>query len=103
LLQTKHTHNELVQEDVSRVTSLQASLTFATSLADVAGTQEPEYGPSAIQPVTKQAELQSYTELSPEHLKWLAMESTCVETQAFYFMTDEGMTGMAQVIYSNVM
>lgn len=74
-----------------------------TSLADVAGTQEPEYGPSAIQPVTKQAESQPYTEIDAEQLKWLAMESTCVETQVFYFMTDEGVTCMAQVIYSNVM
>lgn len=31
------------------------------------------------------------------------MESTCVETQVFYFMTDEGVTCMAQLIYSNVM
>lgn len=31
------------------------------------------------------------------------MDSTCVETQTFYFMTDEGVTCMAQVIYSNVM
>jgi Svf1-like N-terminal lipocalin domain len=30
------------------------------------------------------------------------MESTCVETQTFYLMTDEGTVAMAQVIYSNV-
>jgi hypothetical protein len=30
------------------------------------------------------------------------MESTCVETQTFYFMSNEGTFGMAQVIYSNV-
>lgn len=76
---------------------------MTNSLADVAGTQEPVYGPSAIQPVTKQAEKKPYTEVKSEHLKWLAMESTCVETQTFYFMTDEGVTCMAQVIYSNVM
>lgn len=72
-------------------------------LADVAGTQEPEYGPSAIQTVTAQAETKPYTELTSDGLKWQAMESTCVETQTFYFMTDEGVTCMAQVIYSNVM
>lgn len=71
------------------------------SLADVAGTQEPIYGPSAIQPVTQQGK--AYTELTSDHLKWLAMSSTCVETQTFYFVTDEGVTCMAQVIYSNVM
>lgn len=76
---------------------------MTNSLADVAGTQEPVYGPSAIQTVTKQAEKKPYTEVTSEHLKWLAMESTCVETQTFYFMTDEGVTCMAQVIYSNVM
>jgi hypothetical protein len=30
------------------------------------------------------------------------MKSTCVETQTFYFMSNEGTFGMAQVIYSNV-
>jgi Svf1-like N-terminal lipocalin domain len=30
------------------------------------------------------------------------MESTCVETQTFYFMSDDGVVAMAQVIYSNV-
>lgn len=74
-----------------------------TSLADVAGTQEPEYGPDGIQPVTKQAETKPYTVLESKNLKWLAKEHTCVETQAFYFMTEEGVTCMAQLIYSNVM
>lgn len=60
------------------------------------------YGPTAIQPVTKQAESTSYTELTKDDLKWLAMESTCVETQTFYLTADTGAIGMAQVIYSNV-
>jgi hypothetical protein len=30
------------------------------------------------------------------------MDSTNVETMVFYFMTDEGVTALAQVIYSNV-
>ncbi|KAL8695547.1 MAG: hypothetical protein Q9224_003364 [Gallowayella concinna] len=71
-------------------------------VANVAGTQEPIYGPSAIQSVAKQAEITPYTELQPDDLKWLAMESTCVETQTFYLMADSGHIGMAQVIYSNV-
>jgi hypothetical protein len=35
-------------------------------------------------------------------LKWEAMESTCVETQSFYLMADNGHMALAQVIYSNV-
>jgi Svf1-like N-terminal lipocalin domain len=71
-------------------------------LANVAGTQEPEYGPSAIQSVAAQAKSVPFTELSKEDLRWKAMESTCVETQTFYFMSDDGVIAMAQVIYSNV-
>ena len=71
-------------------------------VANVAGTQEPIYGPSAVQSVAKQAETVPYTELQKEHMKWEAMESTCVETQTFYIMADSGHIGMAQVIYSNV-
>ena len=74
----------------------------AGRVANVAGTQEPIYGPSAIQSVAKQAETVPYTELKKEHMKWEAMESTCVETQTFYIMADSGHIGMAQVIYSNV-
>jgi hypothetical protein len=103
-------YNELVQADVSRVAislltcqSVAISLTVpASSLANVAGTQEPEYGPSAIQSVAAQAQTVPFTEVTRDDLKWKAMESTCVETQTFYFMTDEGVWGMAQVIYSNV-
>src|SRR5690242_12392134 len=62
----------------------------SSSLATVAGTQEPIYGPTAIQSVAKQAAETSYTELTKEDLKWRAMQSTCVETQTFYFLTDQG-------------
>ena len=68
----------------------------------MAGTQEPIYGPSAIQSVAAQAEKIQYTELQKKDLKWAAMTSTCVETQTFYLMADSGHIGMAQVIYSNV-
>lgn len=71
-------------------------------VANVAGTQEPIYGPSAIRSVAEQAETVPWTELRKEHLKWAAMDSTCVETQTFYFMAEKGHIGMAQVIYSNV-
>ena len=68
----------------------------------MAGTQEPIYGPSAIRSVAEQAKETPYTELTKDDLKWVAMESTCVETQTFYLMADNGLLGMAQVIYSNV-
>lgn len=71
-------------------------------MANVAGTQEPEYGPSAIQSVAEQAKATPYTEVGKDDLKWRALESTCVETQTFYFMSDEGVVALAQVIYSNV-
>ena len=71
-------------------------------MANVAGTQEPIYGPAAIQSVTEQTVTTPYTELEKDDLKWIAMESTCVETQTFYLLADSGHLGMAQVIYSNV-
>jgi len=71
-------------------------------LANVAGTQEPIYGPSAIQSVAKQAETTPYSELKREDLKWAAMDSTSVETQSFYLMAESGHLALAQVIYSNV-
>lgn len=71
-------------------------------MANVAGTQEPIYGPSALRSVAQQAETTPYTELKKEDLRWVAMESTCVETQTFYLMADNGYLGMAQVIYSNI-
>ncbi|KAL8952355.1 MAG: hypothetical protein Q9222_001735 [Ikaeria aurantiellina] len=71
-------------------------------VANVAGTQEPVYGPSAIQSVAKQAETTPYTEIQTQDLRWTAMESTSVETQTFYLIADSGHIAMAQVIYSNV-
>ncbi|KAI9862144.1 MAG: putative cell survival pathways protein [Trichoglossum hirsutum] len=71
-------------------------------LANVAGTAEPIYGPEAIQTVTKQAETTPYTEISKDGIRWKTLDWTSVETQTFYFFSDGGHTGMAQVIYSNV-
>ncbi|KAK8160832.1 oxidative stress survival, Svf1-like protein [Phyllosticta citrichinensis] len=71
-------------------------------LANVAGTQEPIYGPDAIQPVTKQAQETPFTELTRADMKWRALDFTNVETQTFYMTADNGIIGMAQVIYSNV-
>ena len=75
---------------------------FSPRLANVAGTEEPIYGPSAIQTVTEQAKTTPYTELKKEDLKWLQKGGTNVETQTFYFTADNGHYGMAQVIYSVV-
>jgi hypothetical protein len=71
-------------------------------LANVAGTQEPEYGPSAIQAVGKGEDDPAYTELSKKDLKWIELESTCVETQTYYIFTDAGHIGFIQLIYNNV-
>ncbi|EDN92633.1 hypothetical protein SS1G_08496 [Sclerotinia sclerotiorum 1980 UF-70] len=71
-------------------------------MANATGTAEPIYGPSAIIPVGKQADTTPYTELSREDMKWVAMDSTSVETQTFYIMADNGHIAMAQIIHSNV-
>ena len=73
-------------------------------LANVAGTQEPEYGPTAIKSVAQEAKETEtpYTELTRDDLKWKALEWTSVETQTFYLLSDEGRVAFLQVIYSNV-
>ncbi|RFU31149.1 hypothetical protein B7463_g5153, partial [Scytalidium lignicola] len=71
-------------------------------LANVAGTQEPIYGPSAIRSVAKQAEAKPYTELKREDMKWALIDTTCVETQIFYLTAETGHIAFVQVIYSNV-
>ncbi|KAH9904088.1 oxidative stress survival, Svf1-like protein [Xylariomycetidae sp. FL2044] len=72
------------------------------TLANVVGTEEPIYGPSAIRSVAEDAKTTPYTELTRDDMKWAAMDSTSVETQTFYMMSDSGYLAMAQVIYSNV-
>jgi hypothetical protein len=71
-------------------------------LANVAGTQEPIYGPEACQSVAIQAETTPFTELQRSDLAWAAMETTNVETQCWYLTGDNGYLGMAQIIYNNV-
>ncbi|KAJ5101745.1 Histone H4 [Penicillium alfredii] len=73
-----------------------------STLATVAGTQEPIYGPEAIQTVTKQSETTPYTELTKDFLQWRAYQYTNVETQTFYVMPENGPLVMVQVIYSNI-
>lgn len=68
----------------------------------MAGTQEPIYGPSAIRPVANEVDKSTFTETTRDDFKWKVMDSTNVETQTFYFVSDEGRIAMAQVIYSNV-
>ena len=75
---------------------------FKQQLANVVGTEEPEYGPSAIRPVTKEAETKPYSILKRNDLQWRGLERTNVETETFYMFSEDGTTTMAQVIYSNV-
>ncbi|KAI0457510.1 survival factor 1 [Xylaria acuta] len=72
------------------------------TLANVVGTEEPIYGPSAIKSVAEDAKTTPYTEITRDDLKWVALDQTSVETQVFYFMADGGHVGLAQIIYSNV-
>ncbi|KAM4056968.1 survival factor 1 [Hirsutella rhossiliensis] len=71
-------------------------------LANVAGTQEPIYGPSAIKSVAQEAQTTPHTEIARDDLKWRAMDSTCVETESFYLFSNRGDIALAQVIYSSV-
>ncbi|KAF7944641.1 uncharacterized protein EAE97_005274 [Botrytis byssoidea] len=75
---------------------------FKQTLANVVGTEEPEYGSAGIRTVTAQAEKTPYTELTKTDLKWKAQESTNVETQTFYMISDEGKVASVQMIYNNV-
>jgi hypothetical protein len=77
---------------------------LSSRLANVAGTQEPIYGPSAIKAVAQEAKETNtpYSELTRADHTWLALDKTCVENQVFYFFAENGTIAMAQVIYSNV-
>ncbi|RYP30366.1 hypothetical protein DL767_006274 [Monosporascus sp. MG133] len=72
------------------------------TLANVVGTEEPIYGPSAIKSVAEDAKDTPYTELTRNDMKWAALDFTCVETQSFYLTADNGNFALLQVIYSNV-
>ena len=69
-------------------------------MANALGTEEPIYGPEAIQPVTRQGV--EYTELTKNDLKWKQRGGTNVETQTFYFTAASGHVGVAQIIYSGM-
>ncbi|KAK6882244.1 Ceramide-binding protein SVF1 [Candida tropicalis] len=78
-----------------------------SGLSAVAGFAEPEYGPDAIQPITKRIPKDStkvYRATKPEDFTWLSPNYTNVETQTFYF-TDlkTKNVGFAQIIHSNIM
>lgn len=66
------------------------------------GTQEPVYGPEAIQTVVQQAEQTPYTELKRLDLKFKLPDSTNVETRTFYDVTSDGKVIMSQLIYNNI-
>ncbi|CAM1511475.1 Fc.00g089880.m01.CDS01 [Cosmosporella sp. VM-42] len=73
-------------------------------LANVAGTQEPIYGPTAVRSVaeeTSQTPL-GFSELNRSDLSWHAKEETSVETQIFYLFADNGYIAFCQIIWSNI-
>lgn len=72
------------------------------TLANVVGTEEPIYGPSAIKSVAQDAKDTPYTELTRNDMKWAALDFTNVESQSFYLAADNGNFALLQVIYSNV-
>lgn len=77
------------------------------TMASALGTQEPEYGPDSIHPVTNCVNKELglvYRSTKPEDFNWQSPNYTNVETQTFYF-TDlaTGNVGFAQIIHSNVM
>ena len=82
--------------------SHKANLFCRLRVANVAGTQEPIYGPEAIKSVAEEAKTTPYTELTRDDLKWETIDTTSVETESFYFLSDAGRLGFCQVIYSNV-
>ena len=95
--------NWVKQQYVSKTISQKSLLTLPRlRSANLVGTAEPIYGPSAIQSVAKEAETTPYTELTKEGLKWKTLNTTSVETSTFYLMADTGHIGLAQIIYSNV-
>jgi hypothetical protein len=71
-------------------------------LANVAGTSEPIYGPSAIKSVAEEAQKKPYTELTKKDFKFKKLDTTSVETQVFYIFTESGHIVLLQIIYSNV-
>ncbi|KAJ6043664.1 hypothetical protein N7499_006086 [Penicillium canescens] len=73
-----------------------------STLSAVVGTEEPIYGPEAIQSVAQQTETTPYSEVNKDLLRWRAYSYTNVETQTFYIMADNGTVVFVQVIYSNI-
>lgn len=103
LLPRRYSHHELAKVDVCpSPVPLPPKLLIPPSLATVAGTQEPEYGPDAIRSVARQTESTPYTELAKDDMHWRAYQYTNVETQTFYVTADNGALVMVQVIYSNI-
>ncbi|CAP95588.1 putative cell survival pathways protein [Penicillium rubens] len=73
-----------------------------STLSAVVGTEEPIYGPEALQSVAKQTETTPFSEVNKDILRWRAYSYTNVETQTFYIMADNGTVVFVQVIYSNI-
>jgi hypothetical protein len=71
-------------------------------MANVAGTKEPIYGPTAIRSVAEQATTTPYSELGRDGMSWQTLGSTCVEGLTFYLMADSGHLAFVQIMYSSV-
>ncbi|OQE83062.1 hypothetical protein PENNAL_c0034G02127 [Penicillium nalgiovense] len=71
-----------------------------STLSAVVGTEEPIYGPEALQSVAQQTETTPFSEVNKDILRWRAYSYTNVETQTFYIMADNGTVVFVQVIYN---
>ncbi len=71
-------------------------------VANVAGTQEPIYGPSAIRSVAEEAKTTPYTELTRDDLKWQTPDSTSVENAVLLLYDGRRCARVCQIIFSNV-
>lgn len=64
---------------------------------------DKHHGAKAIQSVKEQTTTVPFTELKKDDLKWEIIDNTNVETKTFYLTADNGLLGIAQIIYSNVL
>lgn len=71
------------------------------AVASVTGAAEPDYGAEAFEPVDNTVKgVNPFGKLTLQDYKWVQPPQSHVETQTFYFHTDE-YYGFAQLIHSN--
>jgi len=92
-----------VEVGTRSVQPLVLALANIYSIASVAGTAEPEYGPEAFQSViTRTKDQNPVGELTPEDYQWTLPEQSHVETSTFYVTAESGHAIMCQIIHSKV-